>query len=106
MTYKAFGGRRSSSNTEPLPRFAVMWNDSGYTSLVVPLLIAFPVWHWLRKRSNNAPPYPPGPRAYPLIGNALDFPVSIPLWEGFAKLARQYGMVLLLMVFPDCNIDC
>ena len=71
-----------------------MWNDSGNISLVLPLLIAFPAWYWLRKRSKNTLPYPPGPRAYPLIGSVLGFPLNVPLWEGFSDLAKRYGMAL------------
>ena len=71
-----------------------MWNNSGYIPLVLPLFIAFPVWYWSQKRPKSALPYPPGPKAYPLIGNALDFPVNIPLWEGLTDLAKKYGRKL------------
>jgi len=35
-------------------------------------------------------PYPPGPKALPLIGNALDFPRNVPVWEGFSQMAEKY----------------
>ena len=35
-------------------------------------------------------PYPPGPKRYPIVGNLLDFPDS-PIWEGYARMAEQYG---------------
>ena len=76
-----------------------MWNNPSYTPLVLPLFIAFLVWYWLQKRPKNTLPYPPGPRAYPLIGNLLDFPVSVPLWEGLTNLAKQYGRESLHGIF-------
>lgn len=42
-------------------------------------------------------PFPPGPRALPLIGNTLDFPTSnIP--RRFHNLAKQYGTPFLLFL--------
>ena len=81
-----------------------MWNTPGYISLVLPLLIAFAgVWYWLQRRSSakNTLPYPPGPKAYPIIGNLLDFSLTAPLWEAFASLAKQYGMVLPSRELPE-----
>ena len=71
-----------------------VWNDSGYVSLVLPLFFALPAWYWLRKRSKSAIPYPPGPKPYPIIGNLLDFPLGVPLWEGLTDVAKQYGEML------------
>ena len=62
-----------------------------YTSLVLPICVALPVWYWLRRQPKSTLPHPPGPKGYPLIGNALDFPRGIPLWEGLASMAKQYG---------------
>jgi hypothetical protein len=41
---------------------------------------------WASKR----PPYPPGPRGYPILGNLFDFPKN-PMWEGFARMAQEHG---------------
>ena len=35
----------------------------------------------------------PGPKGYPIIGNALDFPSS-PEWKGLSQLAKKYGVWL------------
>ena len=43
-----------------------------------------------RKRATRRPPYPPGPKGRPIIGNLLDFPTN-PVWEGFARIAQKYG---------------
>jgi len=35
----------------------------------------------------------PGPKGYPIIGNALDFPTS-PEWKGLSQLAKEHGTSL------------
>jgi len=42
--------------------------------------------------------YPPGPRPYPIIGNALDIPLRFPE-VAFARLSDKYGDVMHLSVF-------
>ena len=42
------------------------------------------------QRRSRHPPYPPGPKGYPIIGNMLDFPEN-PIWEGFMKMAQDQG---------------
>jgi len=60
--------------------------------LPVALLAAVVVYrrlkHWGRSRSF---PLPPGPKGYPIIGNVLDIPRGVPLWEGILSLGRQHG---------------
>ena len=45
----------------------------------------------LLRGSSSMPPFPPGPRPLPFIGNALDVPLSSP-WLVFAQWAKCYGM--------------
>ena len=52
----------------------------------VSLALAF---KWRRNRGR--PPYPPGPKGYPLIGNILDLPKDIPIWQAFIPLARKFS---------------
>jgi len=46
-------------------------------------------WKWQNNRKR--PPYPPGPKGYPLIGNILDLPQDIPVWQMFVALAQKSG---------------
>ena len=60
----------------------------GSALVVVTTAIAFAI---VRKRwSLTRPPYPPGPKGYPVIGNVFDFPRN-PIWEGFTKMAQEHG---------------
>jgi len=43
-----------------------------------------------KKWGSKRPPYPPGPKGYPIIGNLFDFPTN-PMWEGFTRMAKEYG---------------
>jgi ferulate-5-hydroxylase len=75
-----------------------MRDDLAYIPFLLPVFIALLVWYLLRLRTRSkiALPYPPGPKGYPLIGNLLDFPLGVPLWEGLADMARQRGGILPL----------
>ena len=46
--------------------------------------------------SKSKLPYPPGPKGLPLIGNALDFPRGVPIWEGFSQMAETYRTSVVL----------
>ena len=43
-----------------------------------------------RQWGSKRPPYPPGPKGYPIIGNVFDLPKN-PVWEGLTKMAQEYG---------------
>ena len=43
------------------------------------------------KRNRSLPPYPPGPRGYPLIGSVSEVPRDVPMWKGFLSLAEKFS---------------
>ena len=45
-----------------------------------------------RKWRKHGLPYPPGPKGYPILGNVLDLPASIPIWESLTSLANCQRM--------------
>ena len=45
----------------------------------------------VRKWRRPSLPYPPGPKGYPILGNALDLSMSVPIWESLTSLANLYG---------------
>ena len=49
----------------------------------------------LKWRNNGSrPPYPPGPRRYPLVGSVLAVPQDVPIWKGFMSVAREFSRCL------------
>lgn len=58
-----------------------------------------------RRRRSHSFPLPPGPKGYPLIGNVLDIPRGLPLWEGTLALGRQYGESAVVLVLLDGHIS-
>ena len=70
--------------------------------LVIPLGAAVSLvalTRYLRSRGlSNQPkfPYPPGPRGLPLIGNILDLPRDMHIWEGFTQMAETYRTSIAL----------
>ena len=62
------------------------------TTLLYTLLLCVFILVLARKRRKHGLPYPPGPKGYPLLGNALDLPASIPIWENLTSLAGYRRM--------------
>ena len=59
--------------------------------LIHPMLFCILVLILARRWRKPALPYPPGPKGYPILGNALDLPTSIPICENFVSLANKHG---------------
>jgi len=58
----------------------------------------------LRRRwAPSRPPYPPGPKGYPVIGNLLDFPKD-PVYEGLAAMAKEHGERSLPLLMPCSSL--
>ena len=60
-------------------------------AVVYPLVLSALVLVVARRRKKSALPYPPGPKGYPILGNVLDLPSSVPACENFQSLANKYG---------------
>lgn len=57
-----------------------------------PLLFGLFILVLVGKRKKPAlGPYPPGPKGYPVLGNVLDLPMGVPIWESLTSLTRHYG---------------
>jgi len=79
-----------------------MFDDSKILShLVIPagatvFVIALARYFKSKGSLNNSKlPYPPGPKGLPLVGNMLDLPRGIPLWEGFAQMGETYRVSMV-----------
>ena len=46
-------------------------------------------------RSRGGLPYPPGPPAWPIIGNLLDVPKNAP-WVAYSDMSKKYGRDIIL----------
>ena len=75
--------------TMPLHSVSVTMLDF---SVLYPLLLCVPILFLARRRRTPALPYPPGPKGYPILGNVLDLPLSVPIWESLTSLANSQGM--------------
>ncbi|KAJ6585736.1 cytochrome P450 [Mycena capillaripes] len=63
------------------------------------LVIGLTIVLWLHfTRKKTSPPYPPGPRGLPFLGNVLNIP-SANQWLSFAELGNVWGDISCLTVF-------
>ena len=56
-----------------------------------PLLFGLFILALVGKRKKPTLSYPPGPKGYPILGNVLDLPMNVPIWESLTSLTRHYG---------------
>jgi len=64
-----------------------MFDVSVFHLLLVCVFILVLVGKWRK----STLPYPPGPKGYPILGNVLDLPASVPIWESLMSLANRQG---------------
>lgn len=82
------------ARTPPVVRAAIMQVVFPRLPLHI-LLLAFLVAGYLAiriYRRRGRPPYPPGPRPLPLVGNLFDIPKEFS-WLSYAQLSKKHGMV-------------
>lgn len=70
-----------SSKLFPSTMFAVIW-------VVIVTSLTFLLYHRLKCRSR--PPYPPGPKGLPILGNLFDFPKSEE-WKTYDRWSKEFG---------------
>lgn len=72
--------------------------------LPIVFLAASVIYRRLKRRNrSHSFPLPPGPKGLPIIGNVLDIPRGISLWEGTLSLGRRYSQSTPLC-FPSIGI--
>ena len=47
------------------------------------------IWKWKNGRARL--PFPPGPKGLPLLGNVLDIPQDVSIWQALTSLAQKFS---------------
>ena len=72
------------------------WVEYIDTSTVLIFLIVFLCALWLLSSSDGPTNWPPGPKTWPLIGNAYLFWNNDQLYLNFVELGKKYGEIFHL----------
>ncbi|KAI0761422.1 cytochrome P450 [Irpex lacteus] len=67
--------------------------DAGIVLAAISLIVHF-------SRRKQPAPYPPGPKGYPIIGNLLDMPTSLP-WRTYMQWGEKYGDIVHVNVVGE-----
>ena len=76
------------------------WVEYVDTSTVLIFLVVFLCALWLLSSSNGPTNWPPGPKAWPLIGNADLFWNNDQIYLSFVELAKKYGEICHMRLGP------
>ena len=97
---EVFIGGAISLHSPIIGSSTAMLNDGNDLYVASLCVAASLVMVWKLRRTRNRARLPPGPKGLPILGNVLDFPKDVPLWQTFTSLARKHGMYLFPSGFP------
>ena len=76
---------------------------ASFTPIIIVLLLSSYIVYRKSATSSRKLPFPPGPRPWPLIGNALDMPRTAQ-WSTFMKWAEEYGTWMIFQHVHPCSL--